>query len=383
MVNIHERNGVNMALKLDGYAGNGTFPHGIHPPDRKQFSKDAAIQVMPTPKTVVLSLHQNIGGPCEQLVKPRQTVAWGELIGKGKIFVSTTLHASVPGVVQRPTRVTLANGRHMDTVPIKTDGEIPTGQALWDEIFGGDWPTTGLDAYDPQEISTAINDAGLVGLGGAAFPTHVKIMPNDKKPVHTLIINGCECEPYLTSDYRLMVEAPGPIVTGALLAARSVGAERIAIGIEDNKMDAVEAMRQAARGTGIQVAVLKTKYPQGSEKHLIQAVVKRQVPLGGAALGRGRGHQQRGYRGCRGAGRGPPETLDAPGDQRDRGRHCPAVQCAGADRGLLRRPDRVLRRPETRCGPPGGRRPHDGLCLFQSRHAGDQGHQRSDRHVPG
>ncbi len=270
-----------MALKLDGYEGNGTFPHGIHPPDRKQFSKDAAIQVMPTPQSVVLSLHQNIGGPCEQLVKPRQTVDWGELIGKGKIFVSTTLHASVPGVVQRPTRVTLANGRHMDTVPIKADGEIPTGQALWDEIFGGEWPTTGLDAYDPEEISRDINAAGLVGLGGAAFPTHVKIMPNDKKPVHTLIVNGCECEPYLTSDYRLMLEAPKAIVTGALLAARSVGARRIAIGIEDNKMDAVETLRQAVAGTGIQVAVLKTKYPQGSEKHLIQAVVKRQVPLGG------------------------------------------------------------------------------------------------------
>lgn len=270
-----------MALKLDGYEGNGTFAHGIHPPDRKTISKDAAIRVMPTPEMVVLSLHQNIGGPCEQLVKPRKAVAWGELIGKGKTFVSTTLHASIPGIVQRSIRVTLANGRHMDTVPIKADGEIPTGQALWDEVFGGEWPTSGLDAYDPAQISRDINDGGLVGLGGAAFPTHVKIMPNDKKPVHTLIINGCECEPYLTSDYRLMLEAPAPIITGALLAARSLGAKRIAIGIEDNKMDAVEALRKAAAGTGIQVAVLKTKYPQGSEKHLIQAVVKRQVPLGG------------------------------------------------------------------------------------------------------
>jgi electron transport complex protein RnfC len=158
---------------------------------------------------------------------------------------------------------------------------MPSDQALWDEIFGGNWPTTGLDAYDPAQISHDISDAGLVGLGGAAFPTHVKISPNDKKPVHTLIVNGCECEPYLTSDYRLMLEAPAPIVTGALLAARSVGAERIVIGIEDNKMPAVEAMKKAADGTGIQVAVLKTKYPQGSEKHLIYAVLKRQVPLGG------------------------------------------------------------------------------------------------------
>ena len=270
-----------MGLKLKEYDGNGTFVHGVHPPGRKDLAKDAPIRVMPTPGSVVLSLHQNIGGPCEPLVKPRQKVGWGELIGKGTSFVSTTLHASVPGVVQRPMRTTLANGRHMDTLPIKTDGEIPSDQALWDELFGGSWPTTGLDAYDPAQISRDISDAGLVGLGGAAFPTHVKISPNDKKPVHTLIVNGCECEPYLTSDYRLMLEAPAPIVTGALLAARSVGAERIVIGIEDNKMPAVEAMKKAADGTGIQVAVLKTKYPQGSEKHLIYAVIKRQVPLGG------------------------------------------------------------------------------------------------------
>jgi len=270
-----------MGLKIKGFDGNGTFVHGVHPPGRKDLAKDASIRVMPTPSSVVLSLHQNIGGPCESLVKPRQAVGWGELIGKGTSFVSTTLHASVPGVIQRSMRTTLANGRHMDTLPIKTDGEMPSDQALWDEIFGGSWPTTGLDAYDPAQISHDISDAGMVGLGGAAFPTHVKISPNDKKPVHTLIVNGCECEPYLTSDYRLMLEAPAPIVTGALLAARSLGAERIVIGIEDNKMPAVEAMKKAADGTGIQVAVLKTKYPQGSEKHLIYAVVKRQVPLGG------------------------------------------------------------------------------------------------------
>ena len=270
-----------MALNLDGFEGSGTFAHGIHPPDRKALSRDAAIRVMPTPDKVVLSLHQNIGGPCESLVKPRQTVAWGETIGKGASFVSTTLHASVPGVVQRLMRVTLANGRHMDTVPIKAQGEIPSGQALWDEIFGGIWPTTGLDDYDPAQISRDINAAGLVGLGGAAFPTHVKIMPSDKKPIHTLIVNGCECEPYLTSDFRLMVESPAPIVTGALLAGRSLGARRIVIGVEDNKMPAVDALKQAADGTAIQIAVLKTKYPQGSEKHLIQAVINRQVPLGG------------------------------------------------------------------------------------------------------
>ena len=270
-----------MGLKLEGFEGSGTFAHGIHPPDRKEISRDATIRVLPTPQMVQLSLHQNIGAPCEPVVKARQNVAWGELIGKGKSFVSTTLHASISGTVQRSARATLANGRHMDTLPIKGDGEMPSDTELWNDIFGGEWPTDGLDAYDPEQISRDISDAGIVGLGGAAFPTHVKIMPNDKKPVHTLIVNGCECEPYLTSDYRLMIEAPAPIVTGTLLAARSIGAKRIAIGVEDNKMDAVESLRQAAAGTGVQIIVVKTKYPQGSEKHLIQAVVNRQVPLGG------------------------------------------------------------------------------------------------------
>ncbi|HSO19087.1 MAG TPA: electron transport complex subunit RsxC [Desulfosarcina sp.] len=270
-----------MTQKLKGLAGRGTFAHGIHPPDRKDLSKDAPIRVMPTPDSVVLSLHQNIGGPCEPLVKPRRMVQWGELIGRGTSFVSTTLHASVPGIVQRTMRTTLANGRHMDTLPIKTEGEMPDGRDLWDDIYGGSWPVSGLDAYAPDRISRDISAAGLVGLGGAAFPTHVKITPSDKKPIHTLIVNGCECEPYLTADYRLMVEAPAPIVTGALLAGRSVGADRIVIGIEDNKPAAVKAIAKAANGTGIQVAVVKTKYPQGSEKHLIQAVLKRQVPLGG------------------------------------------------------------------------------------------------------
>lgn len=270
-----------MGIKLKGYKGRGTFDRGIHPPDHKALSKDAAIRVMPTPKQVALSLHQNVGQACESLVKARQEVKWGELIGKGSAFVSTTLHASVPGIIQRPMRVTLANGRHMDALPIKTEGEISSCQALWDDIFGGEWPLTDLNGYDPAQISDEINAGGIVGLGGAAFPTHVKIAPNDKKPIHTLIVNGCECEPYLTADYRVMVEAPAAIVMGALLAGRSLGVDRIVIGVEDNKMAAVKALKEAAAGTAVQVAVVKTKYPQGSEKQLIHAIIGRQVPLGG------------------------------------------------------------------------------------------------------
>jgi electron transport complex protein RnfC len=176
---------------------------------------------------------------------------------------------------------TLANGRHMQAIVIRGDGEQLDGQALWDELYGGQWPQKSYQTMDPAEISAAINASGIVGLGGAAFPTHVKIIPSDQKPIDTLMVNGCECEPYLTTDYRLMVEAPEAIVAGALLAARAVGAPKTFIGIENNKLEAVASLRRAAAGAGIKIAVLKTKYPQGSEKHLIKAVLNREVPLGG------------------------------------------------------------------------------------------------------
>ena len=267
------------ALRL--FPGPGTFAHGVHPPQCKELSADAPIEIVPAPERVILPLQQHIGGPCTPLVKPRQAVAFGEIIGKGEAFVSAALHAPVAGVVQKMAMATLANGRHMSAIVIKTEGEQLSGQDLWDKLYGGHWPQKSYQAMAPEKISTAIHDAGIVGLGGAAFPTHVKITPSDQKPIHALIVNGCECEPYLTTDYRLMVEAPEAIVSGALLAARAVGAKKAYIGIENNKLEAVASLRRAAAGAGIKIAVLKTKYPQGSEKHLIKAVLNREVPLGG------------------------------------------------------------------------------------------------------
>jgi len=179
---------------------------------------------------------------------------------------------------------TLPNGRHVRTVPIKTGPEQLAGEALRQEIFGGDWPTSGFDALAPEQIAAAAHEAGLVGLGGAAFPTHVKLMRNEKRPVDALLLNGCECEPYLASDYRLMVEAAAPIVTGALLAARACGAKRMVIAVEDNKRPAAEALRQAAEGTVVQVAVVRTKYPMGGERQVVPAVFRRDVPTGGLPL---------------------------------------------------------------------------------------------------
>ncbi|MCK4602902.1 MAG: electron transport complex subunit RsxC, partial [Phycisphaerae bacterium] len=136
----------------------------------------------------------------------------------------------------------------------------------------------------PEQIVEAVRSAGVVGMGGAAFPTHVKLMRHAETPIDTLLLNGCECEPYLTADYRLMIEVPQPIVTGALLAGRACGAGRIVIAIEDNKPAAAETLREAAEDAGVQVVVVKTKYPMGGERQVVPAALNREVPTGGLPL---------------------------------------------------------------------------------------------------
>ena len=279
MVFLSKKNRRNSISGL--FPGSGSFEHGVHPPQRKELAADAPIEIVPTPEKVVLPLLQHIGRPCTPVVKPKQAVVFGEMVGKGDAFVSASLHAPLSGNVQKMEVTTLANGRHLQAIVIRKEGAQLEGQELWDKLFGGIWPQKAYQSMAPEKINAAINDAGIVGMGGAAFPTHVKIIPSDKKPIHTLIVNGCECEPYLTTDYRLMVEAPDATVAGALLAMRSVGAQRAYIGIENNKLEAVASLRRVAAGAGVHIAVLKTKYPQGSEKHLIKAVLNREVPLGG------------------------------------------------------------------------------------------------------
>jgi electron transport complex protein RnfC len=263
----------------------GTFPGGIHPPDEKGLAADAPIEVLPTPAEVRIALLQHLGAPCEAAVKPRAEVHPGDVIGRSEAFVSAPVHASIAGTVLRDSVATLPNGRHVTVIPIRAAESQPlAGDALRDDLFGGSWPLDEVDRHDPREIAEAARSAGLVGMGGAAFPTHVKLMRNDKKPIDTLLMNGCECEPFLTADYRLMLEAPIPLVAGTLLAQRAAGAERAAICIEDNKPQAIEALRSAAAGTPIEVRVLKTKYPQGGERQLVLAATGRVVPGGGLPL---------------------------------------------------------------------------------------------------
>ena len=273
-----------MKATAKAFAGKGRFAHGVHPPERKQFAAEAAIEVVTPPERVALPLLQSAGAPSDPVVKTKQQVQWGDMVAKAGGFISAPVHTPLSGKVLKSTAITLPNGRHMRAIPIQAEGEQLSGKALWDEIYGGEWPREDVERYSPEQIVEAIRDAGIVGLGGAGFPTFVKLMPNPQKPVDTLLINGCECEPYLTADYRLMLEAPEAILAGALLAARASGAKEIVFGIEDNKPKALQTLRAAASGTGIKIAVLPTKYPQGSEKQLIMAVLGRAVPLGGLPL---------------------------------------------------------------------------------------------------
>jgi electron transport complex protein RnfC len=244
-----------------------------------------AIEILPTPKSLVIPLLQHIGAPCEEANKPRTALSLNDKVAGTTGFVSAPIHTGLEGKTAKLGKATIPNGRRVPAIPIKVNPVQPLeGRALFDEIYGGEWPFPGVDDFSPEAVAQAALDAGLVGLGGAAFPTHVKLRRNPEKPIDTLLINGAECEPYLTSDYRLMLEAPEPIVSGALLAGIATGAKRLIICIEDNKPLAIEAMKKTTAETDIIVQALPTKYPQGGEKQLIQAVLGRAVPTGGLPL---------------------------------------------------------------------------------------------------
>jgi len=273
-----------MSVKLEDLPGTGQFARGIHPPERKEISAAAPVEILPPPKRVLIPLLQHTGAPCNPLVKPREEVALGQMLGRSDAFISAPVHASVNGKTTTFSVATLPNGRHVKAIPIRADGEQLTGEALWEDTYGGQWSIGEIERFSPEQITDAIREAGIVGMGGAAFPTHVKLTPNENKPVDTLLVNGCECEPYLTSDDRLMRQAPGPIIAGARLAARAAKADRIVITIESNKPEAIASLRRAAEGSDIGVVAVRTKYPMGGERQVVPAVLDREVPTGGLPL---------------------------------------------------------------------------------------------------
>ncbi|MFC2163654.1 electron transport complex subunit RsxC [Acidobacteriota bacterium] len=250
-----------------------TFPHGIHPPENKESTAAQALENMPPPDKVHIPLHQHFGSPAKPLVNKGEEIFLGQKIGESTGLFSASVHSSVSGKVLSVDGQHHPLGRPVLTVSIANDGEDRSSP----ETKGEKDPFS----LNPEAIRTIVKEAGIVGLGGAAFPTSVKLTPPKDKLIDTVIINGCECEPLLTADYRVMLEYPAEIVNGAELIRLATSAQRVIVAIEDNKMDAYEGFQEKKNGFPIEAALLKTKYPQGAEKNLIYGLLKREVPRGG------------------------------------------------------------------------------------------------------
>jgi len=252
-----------------------TFKRGIHPTESK-ITEHVPIsnQLSLRDNEMVFPLTQHLGAPCQSLVEVGQKVRIGEKIGDNEAFVCAPVHSSVSGTVKEIRPHLTVGGAMVNSVIIENDGEFL-------ECDNMD-PRSNFEEVPKEELLKIIREAGVVGLGGAGFPTHVKLSPPPDKHVDTVIINGCECEPYLTTDNRLMIEESEQLVLGLQIILKIVETAKGYIAIEDNKPEAIAALQKACEGVpNVEVAVVKTKYPQGAEKQLINAVTKREVPSGG------------------------------------------------------------------------------------------------------
>ncbi|MGG7162504.1 electron transport complex subunit RsxC [Clostridium ihumii] len=247
-----------------------SFKGGIHPPHGKHLSKDTAIESLLPKKDLIFPMSQHIGAPCEPTVKKGDRVLVGQKIGQATGFVSAPIHCSVSGTVKDIKPVLTSSGKKVMSVIVENDN-------LYEKVEVT--PHKDYKSLSKDQLLEIIKEGGIVGLGGACFPTHVKLAP--KTEIDTIIINGAECEPYLTCDYRLMVEKHSEIIEGLEILKHMFPKANIYIGIEDNKSDAISIFNSALEDTkGIEVKSLKTKYPQGAEKQLIYATTKRMVPTG-------------------------------------------------------------------------------------------------------
>lgn len=252
--------------RLEGYYG------GVHPSERKESTEHLALERFPDPQTVVIPLSMHAGAPANPVVQVGDTVKVGQKIGEAAAFISSPIHSSVSGTV-----IAIEPHRHATrgecmSVVIRSDGKNTLHESVQ--------PHKGLDSLTPDEIVEIVREAGIVGMGGAGFPTSVKLKP--PKPIDTILLNGCECEPLLTADHRVLLEFADDVIFGLKAIIKTVDAKKGLIVIEDNKPDAIELMEAKAAGCdNIEVVVAKTKYPQGAEKMLIKRVMGRQVPRGG------------------------------------------------------------------------------------------------------
>ena len=257
--------------------GTRTFRHGVHPPSYKAVTAQSPIRRLPFPERLVIPLGQHIGKPSKPLVNKGQEVVRGEPIAAADGFVSVPIHAPATGRIRDIRLMPSARGEQAMAIVVEVY-EAATQEVLWRNPVD-------VEALTPQGMIKAVQDLGMVGLGGAAFPSHVKLAIPEGKSVDTLIVNGCECEPYLSCDHRTMLEKPHELMRGIGYAMRAIGASKAIVGVEDNKMDAVKVLREHLPGQGnITVEAVETKYPQGSEKMLIKSLLGREVPAGGIPL---------------------------------------------------------------------------------------------------
>ena len=251
-----------------------TFPMGgVHPSDNKQWSKGSAIETMELPDVVNIPLAQHIGAPATAVVKKGDTVVVGQLIAEATGFMSANIHAPISGTVTAVDMQLNGQGLRQMMITIKREGDE------WDAAIDRSETLVTECNLEPKDIIAKIKAAGIVGMGGATFPTHVKLSIPDGKKAEILIINGVECEPYLTSDYRTMLERGEQLVVGTRILMRAIGVTNAVIGVEANKPDAVKHLQSIiGSATDVKVQMLKTQYPQGGEKQLIAAVTGREVP---------------------------------------------------------------------------------------------------------
>lgn len=249
-----------------------TFKRGIHPPHGKHYSESKKIENYLPKGDLVFPMSQHIGAPCEPLVKKGDRVLVGQKIGQGAGFVSAPIHSSVSGTVKNVIPMLHSNGSNVLSVIIENDN-------LYEEADLN--PQPNYNDLSKDQLLQIIKESGIVGLGGACFPTHVKLAPSDDCNIDSIIINAAECEPYLTCDHRLMLENSEEIAEGLKILLHMFPNTKIYVGIENNKNDAIESMKKATKDIkNVEIVSLKTKYPQGAEKQLIYATTKRQVPSG-------------------------------------------------------------------------------------------------------
>jgi len=250
-----------------------SFRGGVHPPGNKSYSENAPIVNGPLPSKVVIPVSQHIGAPGTPIVQVGDMVKKGQLIARSDAAMTSFVHASISGKVVEIGEYPSSYRDKSIAIVIESDGLDEWAPGL---PMNRDW-----EKLDIEELHSIIKQAGLVGMGGANFPSATKLTYGPDKKIDTVLLNGSECEPYLTCDYRLMVERANQIAAGFQIALKSLNVKRGIVGIEDNKPQAIEIMTKAFEGTGVEVVPLETKYPQGAERMFIKALTGREIPAGG------------------------------------------------------------------------------------------------------